>query len=406
MNEKIYKRKITDEIVSYFDTDNIIVLHGSRQVGKTHILYYLADLLKKQNKKIIFIDLEDGRFVELLDSGIDKFINFLEGEGIDKSRKTYVFIDEIQYLANPSPFLKLVSDHHKYLQLILSGSSSFNIKKKFTDTLVGRTVDFEIYPLDFSEFLDFKGIQIDLQTKSAIHASRLKELFREYILYGGYPKIVLEDEIARKEKYLGQIVNTYLKRDIHDLAQIKQVQKFNRMLKLLAESSGNLLNIAEISQTCGLARETVENYLFILENTYIIKLLPVFSYKAKVEVVKTPKIFFYDTGLLQTVWLRNLTGNILGNMFETSVFSQLIKKYQVDKIYFWRTKRGQEIDFVVLNKQEILPIEAKLNFRHVNRSALITFCRKYKVKQGAVVGLEGEKKTAQDLWPWEINNLM
>ena len=250
--------------------------------------------------------------------------------------------------------------------------------------------------------MDFKGIQIDLQTQSIIHVVRLKELFREYILYGGYPKIVLEKRIASKEKYLGQIVNTYLKRDIHDLAEIKQVQKFNRMLKLLAERSGNLLNIAEISQTCGLARETVENYLFILENTYIIKLMPVFSHSSKIEVVKTPKIFFYDTGLLQTIWLRNLTGNILGNMFETSVFSQLVKKFGADKLYFWRTKRGQEIDFVVQNKQEILPFEAKLNFRNAKRGAIESFQRKYKVNSGAIVGLNGKKNTSGDFWPWEI----
>src|SRR3989338_4888060 len=306
MKETIYKRMVVDEIVSFLDTDNIIVLHGSRQVGKTHILYYLADLLKKQKKQTSFIDLEDVRFVELLDRGVDSFIKYLIGEGISTSKKSYVFIDEIQYLVNPSPLLKLISDHHKYIQLILSGSSSFHIKKKFTDTLVGRTVDFEIYPLSFSEFLDFKEIKIDLKTKSAFHETALKELYKEYILYGGYPKIVLEKRIASKEKYLGQIVNTYLKRDIHDLAEIKQVQKFNSMLKILAERSGNLLNIAEISQTCGLARETVENYLFILENTYIIKLLPVFSHSSRIEVVKTPKIFFYDTGLLQTVWLRNL----------------------------------------------------------------------------------------------------
>ena len=402
MKETIYKRMVVDEIVSFLDTDNIIVLHGSRQVGKTHILYYLADLLKKQKKQTSFIDLEDVRFVELLDRGVDSFIKYLIGEGISTSKKSYVFIDEIQYLANPSPLLKLISDHHKYIQLILSGSSSFHIKKKFTDTLVGRTVDFEIYPLSFSEFLDFKEIQIDLKTKSAFHETALKELYKEYILYGGYPKIVLEKRIASKEKYLGQIVNTYLKRDIHDLAEIKQVQKFNRMLKILAERSGNLLNIAEISQTCGLARETVENYLFILENTYIIKLLPVFSHSSRIEVVKTPKIFFYDTGLLQTVWLRNLTGNILGNMFETSVFSQLIKKFGGDKLYFWRTKRGQEIDFVVDEGHEFLPIEAKLNFRNAKRQAIESFSQKYKVNAGTIVGLEGEKKTPQDLWPWEI----
>ena len=118
--------------------------------------------------------------------------------------------------------------------------------------------------------------------------------------------------------------------------------------------------------------------------------------------VKTPKIFFYDTGLLQTVWLRNLTGNILGNMFETSVFSQLIKKFGGDKLYFWRTKRGQEIDFVVDEGHEFLPIEAKLNFRNAKKQAIESFSQKYKVNAGTIVGLEGEKKTPQDLWPWEI----
>ncbi len=402
MSEKTYKRDIIDEIAKYIGTDNIIVLHGSRQVGKTHILLYLQKMLGAKNEQTIYFDLEDATQVEMLDTGVSPFLKYLKEEGIDLKRKVYVFIDEIQYLENPSPFLKLIIDHQKQIQLIVSGSSSFNIKKKFSDTLVGRTVDFEIFPLSFAEYLRFKEIQIDLKTESEFHKERLKEHYQEYVLYGGYPKIVLEESIEKKEKYLGQIVNTYLKKDIRDLAEIKQIKKFNNMLRILASQSGNLLNIAEIGKVCGLARETVENYLFILENTYIIKLLPVFSQSMRVEVVKTPKIFFYDTGLMQILWLKGLTGNILGNMFETSVFSEMVKKIGGEFVYFWRTKKGQEIDFIFNKKGQILPIEAKINFHQANAETLHSFCQKYDISAFKIVGLKGEKRSISDIFPWEI----
>jgi len=160
----LYKREIISEIEKYLFTDDIVVLHGARQVGKTHILYFLDELLKKQKKQTAYIDLEDSRYVSILDAGIKSFTNLLEEEGlfdreksVKKKEKIFVFIDEIQYLKNPSSFLKLISDHHKNIKLIVSGSSSFEIKDKFSDSLVGRTVNFEIFNLSFSEFLLFKN---------------------------------------------------------------------------------------------------------------------------------------------------------------------------------------------------------------------------------------------------------
>src|SRR3989344_1572506 len=113
MVEKIYKRDVADEILKYLGTDNIIVLHGSRQVGKTYILLYLQNLLRGKGEQIVFFDLEDARMMEVLNRGVDSFLNYLKGEGIDFGKKSYVFIDEIQYLENPSPFLKLIGDHQK-----------------------------------------------------------------------------------------------------------------------------------------------------------------------------------------------------------------------------------------------------------------------------------------------------
>src|SRR3989344_3403049 len=134
----LYKRNISDQIIPYLFTDDIIVLHGARQVGKTHILYYLAKIVQEKGELAHFIDLEDGRLKSILDKGVKSFISHLREEGLISENKLFIFIDEIQYLENPSSFLKMIADHHKNIKLIVSGSSSFNIKSKFKDSLVGR----------------------------------------------------------------------------------------------------------------------------------------------------------------------------------------------------------------------------------------------------------------------------
>lgn len=404
MTNKILKRDITEQIISYLNTDNIIVLHGSRQVGKTHILYYLENYLKKQGKTTKYIDLEDFKMVELLNNGVEDFLLYVQGEtGKNIStEKIYIFIDEIQYLENPSPFLKLLADHHKNIQCIISGSSSFAIKSKFSDSLVGRTVDFEIFNLSFGEFLRFKNIKFNLDKLSSVHLERVIKNYQEFVQYGGYPKIVLEADVEKKEKYLLQIIDTYIKKDIIDISKIKNIIKFNNLLKILAEQSGQVLNVTSISKTVKLARQTVEEYLFILENTYIIKLLPTFSQSSRVEVNKAPKIFFYDTGLLQMLWLNSFSNINLGNVFETSIFAELTKKYGTEKIRFWRNKNKNEIDFILKQKTEITPIEVKESFHNFRKTSVRGFLEKYKIEKFKVVGIKGEKKEEWDTYPWEL----
>ena len=409
MKDKLIKRDIAEEILKYVGTDNIIVLHGSRQVGKTYILYYIENLLKSQNKLTFFFDLEDSRFVDVMDAGVDSFLSYLKNEGfkLDKIKNDkevlYVFIDEVQYLNNPSSLLKLLIDHHKYIQLIVSGSSSFDIKSKFADSLAGRTVDFEIFDLSFREFVRFKGLPYDLDSPMPeFHLNKVRELYQEYIFFGGYPKIVLEDSIEKKEKYLQQIIDTYIKKDIRDLAGVKDVKKFNNLLKILAAQSGQLLNVTQTAKLCSLAKQTVEHYLFILENTYVIKLVSPFSSSAKVEVVKAPKIFFYDTGLLQMLWLGNIQKNLIGNVFETSVFAELVKKYGANNINYWRNRNQNEIDFILRHKDRIMPIEVKQSFENFRRLSMSSFCGKYKVSDYRVVSLKGQKQGKEYIYPWEV----
>lgn len=405
----VYKRLIADEIVKYLPTKDIIVLHGARQVGKTYILYYLQNLLKERRLATHFIDLEDSRYVRILDAGVEEFIRYLSEEGFDGSKYTvskerlFVFIDEIQYLENPSPFMKIIADHHPWLKLIVSGSSSFEIKKKFTDSLSGRTVDFEVYNLSFTEFLLFKKYRFSpAPAYTEKKLQELKALYEEYVLFGGYPKIVLAGDVKIKEKYLQQIIDTYIKKDIRDLADIKDINKFNRLVEALASQSGQLLNVFELSNTCNIAKPTVENYLFLLEQTYVVKSVRPFSRNLRSELSKTPKIFFYDTGLMQMLWLKGLPKEVMGQVFETSIFAELVKKYGSQRVAYWRTTDKKEIDFVLKKGKSYLPLEVKLNFAQFKASSIKYFKEKYHISEHRVVGLHGKVKDKQCIYPWQL----
>ncbi len=406
MDQKIYKREIVGEIERYLHTGDIIVLHGARQVGKTSLLRYFEADLKSKGEKTYFIDLEDSRYVRILDAGVGEFLKLLEEEGIQADhpgKKVYVFVDEIQYLANPSSFLKLLADHHKTIKLIVSGSSSFAIKSRFKDSLAGRTVNFDIFTLSFREFLTFGGHAFEEGKLFTVRkVDELRGLFKQYVLYGGYPKIVLTHEVEMKEKYLQQIIDTYVKKDIRDLASVKDIEKFNKLLETLAAQSGQLLNIAELSNTTRIAKQTIEKYLFIMENTYILKLLRPFSGNIRSELFKLPRIFFYDTGIMQMLWLKGLQKELIGSVFETGIFAELVKRHHKDSIYYWRTKDKKEIDFIVRIKKDILPVEVKLNFEQFRHSAVNYFMKKYGLKKYKVVGIDGEPKNEFQVYPWEM----
>jgi uncharacterized protein len=413
VESKLFKRQVTDEIIRYLDTDDIIVIHGARQVGKTSILMWIQGFLKEQGEQTFYIDLEDSRYVTLLDHGVEEFLNFLRGEGFDLGeisqggKKLFVLVDEIQYLTLPSSFLKLIADHHRYLKLIVSGSSSFEMKSKFKDALVGRTVDFVIYPLSFREILTFRGIAFHPEIPlTAMKIQKMQALYLEYVLYGGYPKIVLTPDLDRKEKYLQQIIDTYVRKDIRDLADIKDVTRFNRLVEVLASQSGNLLNIAELTNTCDLARPTIERYLFLLEQTYILRLVRPYNRNLRSEISKTPKIFFYDTGLMQMLWLKRLQTEMLGSVFETSIFSELVKQNRVEDVTYWRTMDKKEIDFVLKRPQGPLPVEVKIHFPRAIPPVFKSFWQGEEIGVNTsfqVVSLYGETEDQQMIFPWQLN---
>lgn len=409
MNNPVFKRDIFDDVIRSIGR-GVCVIHGARQVGKTTLLYAIINHLKEvehvQEKQIIFLDLEDDEYLDLCESGYKQVLSYLTASGVDAGKQIYLFIDEIQYLSNPSSFIKLLYDRSS-INLIVSGSSSFAIKSKFKDSLVGRTINFELFGLSFSEFLTFKEEsilpeKIGTQTPLIIH-QKLATLFKEYIIFGGYPKVVLEKEIAYKKKIIQQIIDTYVRKDIAELARIKDIRKFNNFIKILASQSGSLLNIQELSKTLGLSRETIEKYIFILVNTYIIRLVYPYSKNVKVELSKMPKLYFEDTGLLNILSSYNFPAKISGSLFENGIYTILRKKFE--NINYWRTKHGQEVDFIIHSEDRIIPLEVKLNSA-ARVTSLISFLERYNISTGLLMFLEGQKIKSTEkvkyVFPWEL----
>ncbi|MEK7203086.1 MAG: ATP-binding protein, partial [Patescibacteria group bacterium] len=395
--KNLKNRKIIQQIKKFLPDKEIIVLHGARQVGKTSILSLLANQFlksKAEENNLVYFDLEDFTLAELCNKGVEEVVRYLKNQNCNFKKKIYLFIDEIQYLDNPSSFLKLFHDRYQNkIKLIITGSSSFAIKSKFKDSLVGRIINFEIFPLDFEEFLWFKQEKINLSADLAeITQNQLKILYQEYILNGGYPAIVLEPAKDKKEMRLKQIINTYLKKDIKDLAEIRNIRKFNDLLRILAVQSGNLVNLLELSSSLGIAVQTIEDYLFMLENTYIIKRIYPWHKNVRSELTKMPKIYFEDSGLANLLANQGFSKVIAGNLLENAVYSDLRKNFEAENIHFWRTNQGQEIDFILQKKNKLLAYEVKVKARDKDRLVLNKFKKYYPGASIYLVGLDFDDK--------------
>lgn len=419
--ENLLPREILPKIIPFLEQENIVLLTGARQTGKTSLLYLLIRHLLNNDippSQIVYLDLENiydfGLLQRLKD--FNDFWQILKDRGVDRQKRVFVFIDEVQHLDKPSSFLKYLHDHYKpRLKFIVAGSSSLEIKKKFTDRLTGRVYSFVIRSLSFREFLQFKKEE-DLAESlsrfslpfwiSAEHPEeevrkigqsrrrRLDALLNECLIFGGYPAVSLKENPVIKQRDLQEIYSLYIRRDIRDIGAIVDVSGYNNLVSLLCLQIGNLIKEQELAVSSGLSRPTVKKYLFLLENTYVLKLVrPFFTNKRK-EITKSPKIFFEDVGLRNGA-INNF--NLLdqrvdkGAIIENFVFSQLSKEDDLsEKVRFWRSQARNECDFIWQeNINEPYPIEVKTNYlrRQPFPSGLKSFINLYQPPRGFIIHL-------------------
>jgi len=419
------KRKILPHISNFIEYKEAIVIYGARQVGKTTIMKMLIKELKITNnipdEAIFYLDLEDLEILEVCNQGVDHLIRYIDARTSYNSNsspasskgKIYLFIDEIQYLNNASSFIKLMVDNHSdRFKLIISGSSVLDIKLKIKQSLVGRIVTFEVFGLDFEEFLWFKKKTFNLNKIAGTDKKtqkELKHLFEEFIIFGAYPRVALISNLNNKKYYLKELIQTYIKKDIKDIGKIRNIMKFNNFLRVLADQTGNLLNVDELASSVGLSRETVYDYLILLEGTYIARRLTPFFKNLRSELTKMPKIYFEDSGVLNYLKYNDIVEKVSGELFENCIYTELRKTVGLDVLRYWRTQSKQEIDFVIQHRKQLFTLEVKKIYSGQKTTSLNYFFQKYPNSKSFIITLEKRREAKGNtslLYPWEIFSVM
>lgn len=359
------------------------VITGMRRVGKTTLLTYLFDKVTSQNKYIF--DLENPLHRHIFEEeNYDTIWNNLAQYGITNKKKTYLFIDEIQNLPAISRVIKYLYDHFD-IKFVLTGSSSYYLKNLFPESLSGRKLVFEVYPLTFSEFLRFKGkekqqwtsFKDKIENKNKIRYEQYKAYYNEYLEFGGFPSVVLEDNQERKRTLLGEIFTSYFEKDAKNLADFKDMAKLRDLILLLIPRVGQRLEIAKLAASLSLSRETVYNYLYFLEQTYFISLLPKFSGSVDRQAAGGKKLFICDSGIANTLGKLSL-----GQQFEQSIFQNLRSTH---KLHFYSKEGKSEIDFIVDEKEAL---EVKFTASLQDIEYLRRRVQSLKLKSAYIVSIE------------------
>jgi predicted AAA+ superfamily ATPase len=391
------KRILFNELKSHLSKREISLIVGPRQSGKTTLMLLLKDFLIKNGERVIFLnlDVEADRNYFLSQS---KLISKIQLE-IGKN-KGFVFIDEIQRKEDAGLFLKGIYDLNLPYKFIVSGSGSIELKEKIHESLVGRKRIFELTTLTFEEFVNFKtGYKYEnsLNEFFEVENDKVKEIFQEYLYFGGYPRIALAESISEKQLEMNEIYQSYLEKDISFLLNIQKTEEISNLVKILASQIGKLTNFSELSNTLRLSNQTLRKYLWYLEKTFIINKITPFFKNVRKEITKSPVYYFYDLGLRNySLGLFRRFGEIydIGFIFQNFIFNILRDTLKTSSvaINFWRTLDKAEVDFVISPGIEIFPIEVKYKFlkNPVIGRSLRNFIAKYNPKKAFVVNFNYE----------------
>lgn len=393
----MFTRALSSQILAQFDSPDLVFLLGTRQSGKTTLSHLLAKDSSYSKAETWYFDFEDKQYRQLFNTAtIASLKQILRLEGIDFKQRNLLIFDEIQLLDDPSNLLKLLHDHFPTLKIIATGSSSLQIKTKFSDSLAGRKRVYLVEPLNFDEFLLFRGEErlrnLRQMFREGIASEVLKPLLEsghehflalleEYLIYGGYPEVVLIPNKQEKLLKLDSIANAYIKKDIREIANIENISAYNNLLKYLAINAGAQFNLSSARETIGISAITLKKYLNLLTETFIVAELPPFFTNRNKEISKSRKIYFKDTGinnlLLQNFNLLGLRSDA-GALYETYVFNSLNWNQPItSSLYFYRTQSKSEIDFILVKDANYHLIEVKSGKNQQIPRAMIEFEKKY-----------------------------
>ncbi|MGZ0015153.1 ATP-binding protein [Yeosuana sp. AK3] len=320
-----------------------IVVTGPRRVGKTTLLNLFLE-----NNDHLFLDGDDPKVRELLADANTQLLKSILG------KHKLVFIDEAQRISNIGLTLKIITDQFKEVQLLVSGSSALDLNSNINEPLTGRKWDFQLFPISWQELENNIGY---------VAAEQQLEM---RIIYGMYPEVITHQ--GEEVDYLKELSDSYLYKDLLGYVGIRKPEVLQKLVRALALQIGSEVSYNELSQLLGIDKNTVSNYIDLLIKTYVIFKLPSFSRNLRNEIKTNQKIYFYDTGIRNTVIgnfnpleSRNDKGALWENFLISERLKQLSYSRSIANAYFWRTRIQQEIDYVEEDSGEIKGYEFKWN---------------------------------------------
>jgi len=362
------KRFILNNLQNEISQPEITILLGPRQVGKTTLLRQLKEYTEQIGYKTEFFDLEQPQTLAEFNRSDKEIIEKITQAG------QVIFIDEFQYLQNASKIFKAIFDSKKRIKIICSGSSSLEIHKHLKESLAGRRFLFRIYPLRYSEIKPHnKTYPIEI-----------------YLRYGGMPALTHTDSEERKQQILSELLSSYILKDVKSLLKEENIRAFNHLLYLLAQNQGSTISIHSLANQIKLSSKAIDRYLDILEGTYVNFRIYSFSKNLGNELKKSCKTYLYDLGIRNAIlkdFSKPQERADKGILWESFAFLKLQTLISPNiEIKFWRTKSGDEVDFILLKDRKPIPIDIKSKLSNPEiPKGLKRFLSRYKETKTAYV---------------------
>ena len=335
-------RLLTPIIRKKLGTGKAIIILGPRQVGKTTLLKEIAE----KKGPYLFLNGDDPTVQQQLEGANTQTLKQIIG------KHTLVFIDEAQRIKNIGLTLKLITDQLKNVQLLVSGSSALELASEINEPLTGRKWEYQMYPISWQELYDYLG-----------HLDAHSQL-EQRLVYGMYPEVITRQ--GEEREVLQQLAGSYLYKDLLSLGGIRRPDMLDKLLRALALQLGNEVSYNELSNMLQVDKNTINNYVQLLEKAYVIFRLPPFSRNLRNEITSSRKIYFYDNGIrnalvanFNPIGLRQDTGELWENFLISERMKLLHYNSKLANTYFWRTHAQQEIDYIEERDGEIFAYEFK-----------------------------------------------
>jgi len=389
----MYQRIIEQRLAGLLERPEILVLYGPRRVGKTTLLQKLYGQVSVAAPAASY-SLDDPTaqqiFAEPSTARLQRIFTEL---GFDPDRRAYLFLDEVQGFPRIDLLLKLAFDHFPHVKVVATSSSSLLLLQGLTDSLAGRKFFIELLPLTLGEYA---GVEVDdffAFPERITQAASLNETARSFAVYGSYPEVLSLPSPADRAAKLRDILESTLHKDIFLLENLKAPQALVKLVTLLAYQIGSLVNLNELATQLGITRNTVDQYISILEKYFLVFRLPPLSRNLRNEINTKHKVYFWDLGLRNAAINRFFPfegRDDRGALFENLIVAAILKRnlyaQRPHNAYFWRTYQGYEIDLVLENTRQ--PEITALQITTTGRASFSQSFDSYQPAQRLVVDLQ------------------